>query len=581
MLFRLSGRLSSASRAGLMVSAVLSLLVVRVLRKPLAPYGDNGAELNEHLNRLNWATRLGEMNEGVGLSGSLDLLRAMESGFPPGLYLYGVALQPFAGLRAETIGPLSGTLVLLALLIAVSAVAWGLTRRAELAAAACIGTALLPGLHGSALRYYFDLPMTAAVWSVAALLLLGRGRSVLLPGMGIALMALAACLIKWTALPYLLPVFFGLCFVRPADTALGLELRVGLDGGTAKLAGWSALLWLGGVGGYLALVGSPNSLTAMAQESSVVAGGAAAGPAGLGDLISGVFGRVVSPASEGMFGPRVSFYLLGLVTSVLSPLLALLGLVFLSSWVRRGAPAWPLLAGVVLGHLIFLLVFVRPTDERFLLTLAPALVLVGVLGWDGLPPPWRRRLGFGFCGLGLLVALDFHHFAPTVLTPVGELALHPEDLEHADVPPGPLRPRGLGGSSSVEGRGWARADEELPWRSDLREIARGWLRECPPGAIGVYDGDSTLGPSGDHIWLEYILTLDRLESGSKGLPSVTTLDCGEEETLRPEALLWSSASERRCPVPLGWEPMPGLPDELHARLQVHRRVGGLDCGTRR
>ena len=85
----------------------------------------------------------------------------------------------------------------------------------------------------------------------------------------------------------------------------------------------------------------------------------------------------------------------------------------------------------------------------------------------------------------------------------------------------------------------------------------------------------------DHIWLEYILTLDRLEGGSKGLPSVTTLDCGEEETLRPEALLWSSASEGRCPVPLGWEPMPGLPEELHARLQVHRRVGGLVCGERR
>ena len=98
--------------------------------------------------------------------------------------------------------------------------------REGLAGKAFLATALIPALQATALRSYYDLPMTAVLWLAMAVVTSG------LPWRGVwaGLCLVAATLIKWTALPFggvmllALVVVQGRAIARPVLSALSLMI---------------------------------------------------------------------------------------------------------------------------------------------------------------------------------------------------------------------------------------------------------------------------------------------------------------------------------------------------------------------
>jgi len=452
-----------------------------------------------------------------------ELLRQLESGFPPGLYALGAALSPIVGHDAKHVGPTLAAISTVVLLVSVGVVARRITGSDRVVRAAVVGTALLPAVHGSSLRYYFDLPMTAAVWAAVAALAWGDGSRPLLRGAVSGLLAVLACLIKWTALPFLLPMVLGLT-LSPGTSRTG---RVQ----TLPVMVMGVVLVLGVVG-YLGAVGTPNSLLAMAQESSVAdLSGADEGGhdflGGIPSLVLSTLKHLVEPGYERQLTRRAAFYGLGVVFSMFSPLLAALAVFLAVGWFRRSRPGWRFLGATVLGQGLFLMLWVRPADERFLLTLAPALVLLAASGWGSFAELARRRLAWTVIVLGLLVGLDFHHFPVTSATPSTVLLLHNPEEAQAEVPLGPMVLRGVGAASSVEQRGWSRADEGGAPRTELRRAVERWLLDCRPRSVAAESSAPLISSRGDHAWLEYTDLLARVEGRVISTVGVRTVDCSE------------------------------------------------------
>ena len=525
-----------------MLASLAVLLLFRLLRMPMTGYGDNGAEYNEHATRLGWLLHLRSRQLSDEVPSLFELMRQLESGFPPGLYILGNLVRPIAGYEAEQVGPVVGVLSVVTLLVSVGLIAWSVSRRAPVVRAAVLGVALLPAIHGAGLRYYFDLPMTAAAWASAAVLLWGGGRWPVRAGVLAALLAVTSSLLKWTALPFLLPMVVAQCFeLTVADRNSRAEKRGPLHRRRLALV-VMLLLWGLGVMGYLSIIGTPNSLVAMAAESSVAEldleeGERETAVGGVLGLATSTLGHLVDPGYDRLLLQRGAFYSCGLVFAVFSPLLASVALLCLVLWWRRVRTGWPLLLGTIVGQLGFLMLLVRPADERFLLTLAPALVLLAALGWDSLTGPWRRRIAVGVLGLGLLVALDFHHLPSTVLTASHEVRLHSETERFPETPLGPLTLRGLGAASSVEQRGWARADEVTPRRLALREVVAGWFLSCRPRAVAAESGRPLISPRGDHVWLEYLDSLARARGSLRDSVAVAAVDCSSPANLAEGTVL--------------------------------------------
>lgn len=524
----------------LVLGSLGMLLLARVLRSPLTGYGDNGAEYNEHSTRLAWLLhirdRWGE-EEGVGL---VELLRQLESGFPQGLYFLGNALRPVAGLDAERVGPTVGALSLLLLATSVAAVAWRLSARAQVARAAALGTLLLPAVHGSGLRYYFDLPMTALVWASVGVLAFAGERRPRAAGVLAGLLAVAASLIKWTAVPFLLPMLVGLALCGDGKNG-GAGLRRPSRSQLVPFA-LALVVWALGVVVYLGAVGTPNSLLAMFRESSV------------GDA-----------SYERLLFQRVAFYGIGGVFALFSPLLALATLGLGLRWLRSGRRGWPLVLLTVAGHLGFLMLLVRPADERFILTLAPALVLAAALGWDSLEGRGRTLVAGGLAGLGLLIALDFHHLPPGFLTAERTVLLHDPEATGERPSLGPMTLRGLGAASSIEQRGWSRSDEAAPARIELRAALADWLRSCRPRGVASESGVPLISPRGDHAWLEYSDLLARARGQVRSSLAVHALDCSGEAELPPETVLLAQDGEGlpglpECLAKSDWHPLEDIVD---------------------
>ena len=548
----------------IVLGALFAIVLARGSRGLIAGYGDNGAEFNEHSSRLAWLLHIRSRLAEADPPGLLELLRQLESGFPPGLYALGTALSPIVGHDAEHVGPALAGVSVVVLMVSVGIVAWRITGSGRVVRAAVVGTALLPAVHGSSLRYYFDLPMTAVVWAAVAVLAWGDGSRPLLRGVLGGLLAVLACLIKWTALPFLLPMVLGLMLSPDRPN----------PGRSRRLAGVAMAVVLSlGVVGYLAAVGTPNSLLAMAQESSVAdlsgdEGGAQDSLGGIPSLVLSTLRHLVEPGYERQLTRRAVFYGLGLVFSMCSPLLAALALFLAVRWFRRGRPGWRFLVATVLGQGLFLMLWVRPADERFLLTMAPALVLVAASGWESFERPARRRLAWAVIVVGLLVGLDFHHFPVTSATPSTVLLLHNPDEAQAEVPLGPMALRGLGAASSVEQRGWSRADEGRLHRTELRDAVQEWLLNCRPPSVAAESSAPLISPRGDHAWLEYIELLARVEGRVSGTVGVRTVDCAESGDLPAGTVLMTQLNSPEAPrsgfpaclAQGGWFELQRLPD---------------------
>ena len=499
-------------------------MLLRLKQEGIQAYGADGAEYIEHAAKLS----ILEHYRNVGWAAPWQAFVGADAAFPPFLHTVTLGLGAVVGHSA---GPTAATGILWLFLLALSvgSSTQSITGQTRVGFAAATATVLLPAAHGFAGRYYYDLPMTALIWLSVAAFLRGRQRAPLLGGLVSGGLLAAACLTKWPALAFALPLLVGAAAVSAADGTprwgrriLSLMVSLATAGGVLSL--------------FLAGRGHDTSLSVMVRS------GLDKSPSGSWTTSwDGPFGLVIDsllPRVSALSWTDLSFYPLHLTISVFSPLLSILLLFLLFRWLRVGRVGGALIVATGLGHALFLWGVVPVLDDRFLLVGAPTLLIAATVAWSGLPPQPRRFIAVLAIALGLLVAVDFHSetrllwSAPvTVLEPTGESPC--SEL------------RGLALVSSVEHRGWSRRDEQdNRWPSESwddeacrrrRPPARPLFREqlwqalspCKATAIGIVPEQPLVHPEGDREWLNYRGLLDRLSSGREPLRVVDL--CSEEE----------------------------------------------------
>ena len=516
-----------AVAAGLAATVTL-ILVTRLLRHPVDDYGVGGTGYNEHWQRLVWSDRVsGSLADPSG--GLAGLVQAMDVDFPPGLYAWGEAASLLVGRSAGGVA-LAGIGWLLLLAVAVGLVGEALGgRRAGIAA--FVGTLLLPAAHGSAIRFYFDLPMTALAWCAVAMLAAMGARRPLIGGLLVGVLALAATAFKWTAIPLAAPLLLGMALERGSGPG-------GSGGAVARpvrrrlvALAIAAALWGGGTAAWVATSGPQGSLQRMASEAQMAGPEADGGPraVGLGGVASGVSKTLVEPAWERRVPARVAWYGLASIGAVVSPALTVVALLLLLPWLGGRRSGARLAAIGLLGTAAFLLLLVRPIDERFVLTLAPALPLLAGLGWASLPEGRRRRWGAMAVAVGLVVALDFHHLPSTPVSRAAEAQPWQREIEpDEDNVLSTVRFRGLGAASSWERRGWGRLDEAPPDRRPLRRALLDVLVPCAPSRIEQQEYAPVITEQGDLVWLAYEFALRQARGELPRTPFWGTCDPSQD-----------------------------------------------------
>lgn len=504
------------------IAAVVAIVVARWRQHPLEAYGDSAAHLIEHLARFRLLARIEAGLDG----GPLAWLVQLDGLYPPGLHLAEAAFGGLVGHEPERVVGL-GLCWALLLCVAVARLAQRVGPSGS-APLVCAGVALIPAVQGAALRSYYDLPMTALLWAALAALA-GSGRGAWLVGTALLL---AASLVKWTALPFGVVMLAG--------------LAAALDGAGRRRIAWATVAWAIGV--IALLLAGMSSLSTMggATFQPPVGVAAATWTAALPAPLSGWLGAAAAQAAA-TDAPRLAFYPVRLATSVLSPVGAAVVVFGGVSWVRRGAPAAAVVAITGLGHLAFLLLLVPPLDDRFLLTLAPALALMAGMGLVGRP----RAAAVAAAAL-VWVSADAHLRAPLDPTPALGPGARAAILEGRD---GVAR---LGLSSSIDRRGWSRSTDLVAHRGAL--AARVWERLGACGGGGVDGPDAVLLAGGDlNRW-----TLLRLQGARAGrAPAVRWL--GEPGADRASRSLWmqpdppGALGGSPAPPP-GWQPIGAVSD---------------------
>lgn len=429
--------------------------------EPLQVYGDGSAQYIEHAARLEVQAALAQ-HQG-DLRSALRLADDTVLTHPPGLHLITLLATRLSGDSAEA-SLWTAPLWLLLLALALAWTTSQLARSPRAGSAAFLGTLLLPAAHGAATRVHYDLPMTALLWAAVATLIWGVRSRPVLGGLLTATLVVLASQIKWTALPFGLFMLGGAWFsaLRSAPSA---PLRRAITAATLALGASGGLLLA-----YLST--TPSSFSA-------------------GSLALG----------ESLGGPeRLPWYLLSLVTAVFSPLGTLLLVPLVVLWVLNSRRAATLITSTTVGHLVFLVLMVARPDERFLLTLAPALVLAAALGWSELPALLRKRVGGVALAVLTLIAVEFHG-APREFGPAqGSLA-----SQRGSIPAVGLR--GVFLADSFERRGWSSRATTPSDRSQLREDLWAAVARSGVAQIAVEAGPSDRG---DTWWLRYRSRLDQV-----------------------------------------------------------------------
>ncbi len=527
-------------------AGVLVVLISRISRTLVQPYGVDGAEYIEHLGRLEI---LGAFRELLHSGDLLAFLREADNAFPPLLHVLTLPFGAVLGHRAEDV-LVVGPLWLLVLALSTALIARHLAGSSRAAAAAGSATLLVPALHGFSTHYYYDLPMTALLWLGLAVLVLGRdGREGPAGLLGGALL-FGAALIKWQALPVVATMLIALALApNPGPTSAAEPSSRPSLLGRLFLPGLAGVVCLLACLAYLGMIGSHNSLVAMLRDVSAPAA-------------ADVTGGVEPVLGLGLIAPdmlRLLFYPLRLVSSVLSPLLALLVAPLLVVWLRSGGANRAFLTLLALGQLLFLLLIVPPLDDRFLVPLVPVVVLAAVLGWEQLTARRRRAVAAAVLVGGMAVAMDFH----TEFTLPG--SAEAQVLIVAKDRPG-VSFRGLGASDSVEQRGWSRLDSQGDSRFRAREQLWSSLVRCDVQTVRVAPEDPMIGDSGDLFWFHYRSTYAALEEEPPTLS--ITMDaqpaaygppiCRESLPDQTELAVSGVAHGSRpvmppCTDPLGWK----------------------------
>jgi len=249
LLRRLGAKVPDALRLPLGAAAIaLTFVVGRFVQgNPLSSAGGDLVYVH-HLARLRVAEAWHDLLDGnVAL---IEFLQLSDGEFPPFLHITTLLLGSVFGHNAE-VAILSGLLWLALLAVSVGWLTSTLTRigsaklapaqrahrRAGSLAAAIV--LLMGSYQGFALRYYYDLPMTALLWAGLASITLFWDRRPLVAGFVSGSTVAAAALTKWTALPF------------------GAAMAVGLVATTVRLPCTARIRW--------------NRLASLAVASAVTA----------------------------------------------------------------------------------------------------------------------------------------------------------------------------------------------------------------------------------------------------------------------------------------------------------------------
>jgi hypothetical protein len=476
------------------VPAVISLITVvmvwsRIARSGIQHYGLDGAPWIEHEARM----RFLETWRASGEYDLLSLIRQADGYFPPVMHAVTTPLvAPFG--HTDVAAAYTMVLWLLLLAAAVGVVGYRLSGDRSVASAAAVGTLLVPALHGFATRYYYDVPMTAALWVVVAAILVTWDRWPLLGGVLVGLLWVGADLVKWTSL------IFGVFMVVGAWTSRTYEGRSWLRR-TAALT-ITGVLSAALLGGYLIATGPEGSLRVMLDQmwgdlGERAIGGGIVSVAGVVDAVTDFVGQQGWRFGTALPDGKWRFYPGGLVTSVLSPLLTLPVLALGALWAVRSRRGLGLFAVTILGQWLFVMGWVPVIDERFLITLVPCFVLAAAIGWRTLGFRARRLVGVAVVLAGLWVGAEFHFGVPPLPVEPVELIVSTNN----QVPS--TTARGLGLADSIEQRGWARWDTEKRVGFWERENLWRTMLQCGSRLVlegpGVRDDERALGA----YWVGY------------------------------------------------------------------------------
>jgi len=461
---------------------------------------------------------------------------------------------------------------LLLLSVAVGAITTEVTARRSTGFVAATGLLLLPAAHGFATRYYYDLPMTALLWSSAAVFLRYRQRAPLIGGAAAGLLFAAATLTKWPAVAFGVPIIAGTLLCQASDgRARWLNRSVALGSGTLVSSGLLA--------SFLSGRGDDTSLARMTRV-----GLESAPPHTWTAEWEGPLGLVVRTLSSrvGTFGLEdIAFYFLRAISSVFSPLLALLAAALFARWLFKGRLGWRLVSAVLIGHSAFLLAVVPVLDDRFLLPSAPVLVVAAAIGWSGLSNRARQIVGATTLALGLGVALDFHAGPPAkynrpIVLAAGDGYKVPCTLA-----------RGLGAAGSVENRGWSRADSVAVsagrcgtlrprGRNAYREFVWPRIERCSPPKLGVPVEAPLFTPQGDKEWFTYRSLLSELTESRQTMDVVAICPTEGHEPftgpLPPLVVYGAHAGFPHCLDPDDWIALPEVTDPNGAPSAVVLRA---------
>jgi len=523
---------SQIPRPWLIVAALAAAVFGLVLARAgdgLQPYGIHGAHYIEHAQRIEALETL-QMAPMLGLPRTVERL---DGPFPPLLHLATGAVGAVTGHSAEAVA-WTGLLWLALLVVAVAAVAARFDRRAAPVAAAAM--LLLPAAHAFAPRYYYDLPMTALLWAAVAAALHGWRRP-LLGGLVVGLLWLAANLLKWSSLPF--AVFLLICCVPPPDPLERWRPRLLGLGVSGLVAGLGSLL-------YLSLAGPESS---MAIQLDAMWGGLGQQSLGTGSLGGALAGFGTWLADKGVLmgarlaGAKPVFYGVQGITAVLSPAGALIALPLAALGLAHRR-ALPLTLGSSALQLLFLVGWIPVIDERFLLTSAPALLVLASLGWLRLPSRVQAPVRAAAIVLGLWVAADFHLGTPPIPGP---------DWEHrlsTTVPP--LRGHGLGLADSAEQRGWSRRETTPDARFALREAVFAQVLACPADVVLLPDAPPSDAPAGQFHWFDYRARYGRLYGDARRLDFVEQCDDAEQADLALLPAMGEDPPQQRACIPPDW-----------------------------
>ncbi len=500
----------------LIALVVSGVLLARMARQPMQPmnsvFGKGAYHYYEHATRLHALQTWRELERGgaASLTHRMDdlaeMVRVLDHGggnFTPLLHLTALGLGAITGHRAEEVLWI-GLLWLLLLAASVGACARAISGSSRVGMAAMAAALLFPAAAASATRYSYELPLAAMVWAAAAAGLNTWDRRPVLGGIGAGVLLALAHLIKWNAIPFGYPLVVAAACCPHGQHKLSWRRRA------AGLAVTAAACFVF-LAAYLRVAGPESPmyrLFAPILQGEWLSWFGAGGGSTSGGFSSWV---PVGAAQEASLPWKLFFYVRQTIFSLFSPLLSLFILALLARWAAASRRGWQLLPVAVLTQVVFLVLIIKPLDDRFIFTAAPALIILAVIGWSTLQVRARRVVAALYIAAALLVTADFNlGLNMPGLTPP-RVSWEQQD----SALPGDLR---LGQYDSTGQHGWSHAsNQKSNYPAERARLWRGISRCRVELVLLSKAGAPVIDPAGDDEWLRYRSLYARVEEGGRPL----------------------------------------------------------------